>query len=228
MKTVFITGGTGYLGRRLIRGLLSRGHRVCALVRPGSESKVPDGAEVISGNPFDAGDFADRIPFGCVFVQLLGVPHPSPAKAAEFRRIDLVSVQESVKAAGRAGVSHFIYVSVSTEPTRVMKAYQEVRQAGERAALEAGLNSTFLRPWYILGPGHWWPVLLLPLYALAELTPSVRQKARALSPVLLPQMLASLIESVEAAPKPLRILEIPDIRTTKPDPVGPPSYHFPG
>ena len=38
---VFITGGTGYIGRRLIPILLERQHKVCALVRPGSEAKLP-------------------------------------------------------------------------------------------------------------------------------------------------------------------------------------------
>ena len=42
-RHVFVTGGTGYLGRPLIRELLIRGHTVRALVRPGSEKKLPAG-----------------------------------------------------------------------------------------------------------------------------------------------------------------------------------------
>ncbi|GAB4033963.1 SDR family oxidoreductase [Spirosoma gilvum] len=215
MKTVFITGGTGYMGRRLIRQLLERGHRVIALVRSGSESKVPTGAEVITGNPFDSTSFADAIPFGSVFVQLLGVAHPSPAKAQDFQRIDLTSVQESVKAAQAAGVAHFVYVSVAQEPVRIMQAYQQVRQAGENMAQQSGLNGTFIRPWYVLGPGHWWPALLYPLYGLAELIPSIRFKARALGLVTLGQMLRTLVYAVEASPKPLTISEITHIRKGK-------------
>lgn len=37
---VFIAGGTGYMGRRLIPRLLERGHKVRALVRRGSEFKL--------------------------------------------------------------------------------------------------------------------------------------------------------------------------------------------
>src|SRR4051812_44390497 len=124
MKTIFITGGTGYMGRRLVTLLVKRGHRVMVLVRPGSESKVPEGAEIVIANAFDAKSFADQIPFGSVFVQLLGVAHPSPAKADQFNRIDLQSVMQSVKAAQRAEVSHFVYVSVAQEPTRLMATYQ--------------------------------------------------------------------------------------------------------
>lgn len=43
--TVFVTGGTGYLGTPLIRALVKRGHSVRALVRPGSEKKLPPEAK---------------------------------------------------------------------------------------------------------------------------------------------------------------------------------------
>ena len=41
MKEIFITGGTGYMGARLIPLLLARGYSVNALIRKGSEKKVP-------------------------------------------------------------------------------------------------------------------------------------------------------------------------------------------
>ena len=131
MSDIFITGGTGYLGLRLIRHLLERGHEVTALVRQGSENKVPAGARRVVGNPFQAETFQSFIPPNAVFVQLLGVPHPSPKKARQFREIDLRSVKASADAAVAAGVSHFIYVSVNLEPSSIMKAFQEVRWEGE-------------------------------------------------------------------------------------------------
>ena len=61
-------------------------------------------------------------------MQLVGVSHPSPSKAAEFRSIDLASGQSAVDAAKNAGVQHFVYISVA-HPAPVMKAYIEVRIA---------------------------------------------------------------------------------------------------
>lgn len=212
MKTIFITGGTGYIGKRLIKLLIERGHRVIALVRKGSEQKVPAGAEVIVADPFDAKTFQQHIPSGSVFVQLLGVAHPSPKKAKQFREIDLKSVKSSVDAAAVAGTEHFIYLSVALEPVKFMKAYQEVRKEGEEYCLSRHSNCTFIRPWYVLGPGHWWPILLLPVYGLAELFPSLRRKARATGLITLKQMLRSLVNAVEDEPIPLHILEIKDIR----------------
>jgi len=45
-----------------------------------------------------------------------------------------------------------------------MKAYIAVREECEEIIQESGLNATILRPWYVLGPGHRWPYMLLPMY----------------------------------------------------------------
>ena len=48
----------------------------------------------------------------------------------------------------------------------------------------------FFVPWYVLGPGHRWPYLLLPMYKLMELLPSTRAGATRLGLVTLEQMFA--------------------------------------
>src|SRR5712692_1230411 len=93
-RRVFVTGGTGYLGRPLIRELLARGHSVSALVRPGSASKLPAGTKAVLGDALSA--FETSIPPADTLVQLVGTPHPSPFKAREFRDVDLASVRVSV------------------------------------------------------------------------------------------------------------------------------------
>jgi uncharacterized protein YbjT (DUF2867 family) len=135
--SVFITGGTGYIGTPLIRKLVERGHNVRALIRPGSETKLPAGAEAILGNALDESSYASRIQPSHTFVQLVGVSHPSPAKAAEFLAIDRESALGAISAARQAGVKHFIYLSVA-QPAPIMKSYQRVRAECEAALLETG------------------------------------------------------------------------------------------
>ncbi len=211
-RDVFITGGTGYIGSRLVTRLVARGHRVRALVRAGSERKLPAGCEAVLGSALDASTFAHQVRAGDTFVQLVGTPHPGPAKAAEFKAIDLVSARESVTAAARAGVAHFVYVSVA-HPSRVMQAYIEVRTKGEAMIREAGLTATIIRPWYVLGPGHYWPYALVPAYWLMERIPSTRESARRLGLVTLEQMLETLGWAVEHPPATgQRVLGVPEIR----------------
>ena len=215
MKEIFITGGTGYIGKRLIKSLLKNNHRVIALVRNGSESKIPAGAETVIADPFDGNTFQQYIPKGAVFVQLLGVSHPSPSKAEQFKQIDLRSVKASADAAAVAGVSHFIYVSVSMAPSKIMQAYRDVRKQGEEYCISKNLNCTFIRPWYVLGPGHWWPVILLPLYGVAQLIPSWKEKAKAKGLVTISQMINTLINVVERESVRKRVIEIKDMKGNK-------------
>src|SRR5437868_5698454 len=123
-RQVFVTGGTGYVGRRLIQALLDRGHSVTALARAGSESKLPPGCTVVLGNALDGGSYGHRIANCDTFVQLVGVSHPSPAKARQFIDIDQKSAIEAIRVAKPAGVRHFIYVSVA-HPAPMMHAYIE-------------------------------------------------------------------------------------------------------
>jgi uncharacterized protein YbjT (DUF2867 family) len=212
-RNVFLTGGTGYIGRVLIPRLLERGHAVRALVRRGSEQKLPSGCEAVIGNALDGSTFANQVRPSDTFVQLVGVPHPSPAKAAEFQSIDLASARASVTAAAGAGVEHFIYVSVA-QPAPVMKAYQAARAEGETLIRDSGMNATIIRPWYVLGPGHRWAYSLIPMYWLFERIPGTRDTARRLGLVTLEEMAAALERSVESPADRIRILEVPSIRST--------------
>ncbi len=208
---IFITGGTGYIGSRLIPRLLQRGHSVQTLVRRGSESRLPSGCTAVVGDALDRTTFAGFVSGVDVFIQLLGVPHPSPSKAEQFRAVDLVSVRESVAVAAGTGVRHFIYVSVA-HPASIMKAYIDVRKEGERMIREAGLNATILRPWYVLGPRRWWPKLILPLYWILERIPSTRASALRLGFVSIDQMVSAMIQAVEQPSQGVTVLEVPRIR----------------
>jgi len=208
---VFVTGGTGYIGRPLVASLVARQHAVHALVRPGSEDKLAAGATAVTGDALDAATFGHAIPRGATLVHLVGTPHPNPAKATEFERVDLASIRASATAAVAAGVSHIVYVSVA-RPAPLMRSYIAAREQGEAAVAATGIVHTFVRPWYVLGPGHYWPYLLVPLYALARVLPPTRGQAVRLGLVTLDQMVSALVASVETPPpNRTRIVDVPAI-----------------
>ena len=211
---VLITGGTGYVGRQLIAELLARGHRVRALARPSSVHRVPLGASAIAGDALNADLVAAAVKPGDSIVHLVGTPHPSPAKAKEFQQVDLPSIRATVTAAQRTKIAHLIYVSVA-QPAPVMRAYLDVRAAGEALIRQAQLTATILRPWYILGPGHRWPVALLPIYKIMELFPPTRASAQRLGLVTLHQMVQALVRAMEHPPPrdTIRIVDVPGIRS---------------
>jgi uncharacterized protein YbjT (DUF2867 family) len=209
-QRVFLTGSTGYIGSGLIPILRARGHHVAALTREQSRHKLPPNCDAVSGSALDGNSYAAAVEGADTFIHLIGVPHPSPAKARQFVEIDLKSTEEAIRIASAARVRHFIYMSVA-HPAPVMRAYVEARTAGERLLGASGLNATVLRPWYVLGPGHRWPYVLLPLYAIARMFPATRESARRLEPVTLQQILRAIEGAVEDPPSGLRVLEAPQI-----------------
>jgi len=212
-KPVFVAGGTGYIGKRLIKILLHKGYEVTALAREQSVKKLPEGCNIVLGSPFDASSYADSIPADCVFVHLVGVAHPGPKKKEQFYTIDLASLKVSVEAAKQAKVKHFVYMSVAQSPTKVMGDFQEARRQGEETVLASGLTSTFIRPWYVVGPGHYWPLLFQPVFKLLEIIPKTSAKAKALALVSLKQMLRTLTAVIFNSPKEINnIVEVQDIK----------------
>jgi uncharacterized protein YbjT (DUF2867 family) len=206
----FVAGGTGYLGRAVVPELLARGHRVTALVRPGSERRAPAAVELSTGDPLNAASYVHAA--ADTLLLLVGTPHPAPWKAAAFEAVDFAAGKAAADAIAARPARHVVYLSVA-HPAPAMHAYWGVRARVETLLAATGVPSTFLRPWYVLGPGHRWPILLKPLYALFERLPASREMARRLGLVTLPQMVAALVAAIESPPASgTRIVDAPAIR----------------
>jgi hypothetical protein len=64
----------------------------------------------------------------------------------------------------------------------------------------------------VLGPGHCWPCLFVPFYALVALLPPLRETVQRLGLVTIGQMVSALVASIERGPQGVRILDVPAIR----------------
>lgn len=94
-----------------------------------------------------------------------------------------------------------------------MHAYIAARREGEALVRASGIPATILRPWYVLGPGHRWPYVLMPIYAILRWFPGTREGAARLGLVTRRAMIAALLEAVaEPPPTGVRIMDVPAIR----------------
>jgi len=213
---ILITGGTGYIGRNLIPPLIARSHRVRVLARKESVARVPAGATAVIGDPLDDQSVARTLGTADTLIHLVGTPHPTPSKADQFEKVDLVSIRASVNAARQVGIDHLVYVSVA-HPAPIMQAYLWVRTLGETMIREAGITATILRPWYVLGPGRQWPKLVLPLYKIAEWFPGTQATAERLGLVTIEQFITAMISAAENPPiqGQRRILDVPAIKRAR-------------
>lgn len=207
MSAIFITGGTGYIGRSLIKKLVATGHDVTALVRHGSQHKLPPGVRSIIADPFNAASFRQWIPKGAVVIHLLG---SSPAffhRRQSSTEVDFRGVEAAAEASEYAGASHFIYVSVAHASVGVPLARLQARQQAETYLQTKRFRCTVIRPWHVAGWRNWWPVLLLPFYTAVKLSPAWRRKMAGLSFISLTQMIATIQRTAATPPAQVRIIE---------------------
>jgi nucleoside-diphosphate-sugar epimerase len=215
-RRVFLTGSTGYLGRATSDALIARGHTVDALCRASARDRLALGVNAVIGDPLDATTYANALRPEHVVVHLVGTPKPAPWKGESFKRVDLGSVQQLARAVAQSPVTHIVYivyVSVA-HPAPTMHAYIDARRRAEAVLRDTHLPLTILRPWYVLGPGHRWPIALVPVYWIAERILSMRAGARRLGLVTLAQMVAALVKAVETEATETRVWGVEQIRGT--------------
>ncbi len=150
---ILLTGGTGLVGRHLVRSLVKKGYAVRCLVRePQKAGEVlPAGIELSQGEINDpvavrkACQDVDKVIHLVAIIRKHG--------DSTFERINVEGTLNLVAAAGQAGVKHFIHMSAlgACDNTRYKYAYSKWR--GEETVRQSGLAWTILRPSIIYGRG---------------------------------------------------------------------------
>ncbi len=111
MPTLFLTGGTGFVGSHVAREFLARGWRVRALVRrPDRPSLLPNGCEIVPG------DLAAAPALRCALKGCDAVIHAAGAtrarNLAEFRRVNVAGTEGIARAASESCPdAMFVHVS---------------------------------------------------------------------------------------------------------------------
>jgi uncharacterized protein YbjT (DUF2867 family) len=144
-------------------------------------------------------------------LHLVEASHPNPFKKELFVKVDLKSLEQTLDAAISNNIKHFIYLSVA-HPAPIMKSYIEIRKKCEDLICQSGLSATIIRPWYVLGPGHYWAYLLIPFYKIFQNIPATKETANRLGLVKLMQLTKTIIHAIENPPANLvRVIEVPQI-----------------
>ena len=110
MKPTLVTGATGFIGWHVAQVLVARGHRVRALVRPGSQLRDLD-AETVTGDLRDAVSLARAVE-GCGMVFHVAADYRLWAKRPqELFASNVEGTRNLLDAARRAGVERCVYTS---------------------------------------------------------------------------------------------------------------------
>ena len=157
MAHLFLTGGSGFVGRALLARLLIRpATDVTCLVRDPARLVVPAGIAPPRQARGDLGDVEalSTAMRGCDMVLHLAAS-TGKATAAAHQQANTRGTRALLEAATRAGVPRFIYVSTIAAgfPDQRFYPYAASKAAAEVAVRESELDWTIIRPTIVLGPG---------------------------------------------------------------------------
>jgi nucleoside-diphosphate-sugar epimerase len=170
LKT-FVTGGSGFVGRNLIRHLRRRGDEVLALARSSGSAHVVDdlGAVPVTGDLDDAAAMQKGMA-GCDVVFHVAALAAEWGPRDEFQRFNVGGTANALAAARGAGVRKFIHVGTEAAlcdgtplldvdetrplPARPLPRYPHTKAEAEklvRAANSPQLQTVVVRPRFIWG-----------------------------------------------------------------------------
>jgi uncharacterized protein YbjT (DUF2867 family) len=145
-----VSGASGKTGWRVVQEALAHGHRVTAIVRPGSE--LPEGLEgaaVVRLNLADAPALQQALR-GCDALVIATGARPSIDLAAPLK-VDAFGVRQQIRACQAVGVPRLVLVSslcagLWLHPLNLFGLILVWKRLGEQWLAQSGLDWTVIRP----------------------------------------------------------------------------------
>jgi uncharacterized protein YbjT (DUF2867 family) len=154
LVTVF--GGTGFLGRQVVRALAKRGMRIRVAVRnPGAGYRLPlmgvvGQIEVVQANLRSPVSLSRALDGAEACVNLVGLLYESGRQ--RFQSVHAMGARNLAEAAAQRGVQRFVQVSAIGADTNSPSKYARTKAMGEEAVVAAIPNAAILRPSILFGP----------------------------------------------------------------------------
>jgi len=205
-RVVTVFGGTGFLGRRIVRHL--RLHGFCVRVASrhpdrGHALLPPDDPQLrsIKADVHDERSVAEALAdaYGAVNAVSLYVEHGRET----FHSVHVESAQRVAAQAQRAGVKRLIHVSGIGADSRSQSLYIRKRGEGELAVREAFADAILIRPAVMFGPDDAFLTTILKLLERLPIYPMFGNGQMRLQPVYVEdvgQAIAKLLQRAQTRP----------------------------
>jgi uncharacterized protein YbjT (DUF2867 family) len=170
---VAVTGGSGFVGRRLLAALEEAGHETVSIAR--GVQRPPSGiaTAVVKADVGDAEGIRSAIS-GCdAVVHLAGINRKRGKNT--FRRVHVEGTQNVVNAARVVGVNKIVLLSFLKARADAESEYHDTKYEAEMIVADSGLDFTILKAGIIFGPGDgmltnlWRGIKMLPVFATVGL-----------------------------------------------------------
>ena len=213
---ILVTGGTGFVGQKIVHELRAREHDVRCLVRDrGRASKLAAwGCELVEGDVTDAASLRAAVR-GCdVVIHLVAILTGS---RQQFERIMEQGTRDLVTAAKEEGVRRFVLMSAlgTSEETRDLVPYFHAKWEMEQAVKASGIEHVVFRPSFVFGPDGGILATFKRLARLMPVTPIVGNGKQRIQPIWGEDVAAYFAAAVDKPEAANRTFELggPDVVT---------------
>lgn len=152
---ILVTGGTGFVGREVVRQLRAAGHRVRVLARNPRKSppawRDDAGIELVAADGRDPAALATAMKEVTAVVHLVGIIMETPKISFEVAHTEVTA--HILAAARAAGVQRYIQMSALGTRADAVSRYHRTKWAAEELVRASGLDWTIVRPSIIYGVG---------------------------------------------------------------------------
>lgn len=208
---ILVTGGTGFVGPKVVHALRERDLPVRCLVRKPSsgaaQSLAAWGCELAEGDVTDVASLKRSVE-GCdVVVHLVAIRQGSREK---FERVMEQATRDLVAAAKEAGVRRFVLMSAlgTSEEAKDLVPYYHAKWVMEQTVAGSGLEHVTFRPSFIFGRDGGILPTFKRLARLAPVTPIIGSGTQRLQPIWVEDVAAYFAEGVQRAEVAGRIFEL--------------------
>lgn len=219
-KLVTVFGGSGFVGRHVVRALAKRGYRIRAAVRrPDLAGHLQPLGRVGQIHAVQANlRYPDSVEAAVrdadAVVNLVGVLFERGAQ--RFAHVHARGAETVAQAAARLGVP-LVHMSALGADETSPSLYARSKATGERLVLAAKPDATILRPSIIFGPEDSFFNRFAAMARMSPILPLVGGGATRFQPVFVGDVALAIAEAMGGKSKPGTIYELggPEIRTFK-------------
>jgi len=195
---VFVTGGTGFVGQEVLKQLLAAGHEVRALVRAGSENKLPihPQLDIRRGDATDPASLAGALT-GCeAAIHLVGIIREIPAKGVTFEKLHVEATRNLLDAAKNQGARRYLHMSANGTRENAATPYHQSKWRGEELVRASGLDWSIFRPSLIFGAKGEFVHMLADLVRKLPVVPVFGDGQYRMSPVAVEDVAAGFVAAL--------------------------------
>jgi uncharacterized protein YbjT (DUF2867 family) len=145
---VFVTGGTGFVGLRVVTALVNSGADVTVLVRPENEEKLGvlrRHVRMVSGDVWNVASLKGRSRGNGAVIHLVGSIRAQPERGFTFHQLNLVSARNAISMTVSDGVPYFILLSPAFRPMGVPMEYVRSKRQAEDYLRNSGVRWAIVR-----------------------------------------------------------------------------------